>query len=233
MTMTKKSTQLFWHWVSDWRIIFWLIISPLSFPDGYSSCGWAGRSTSLCFALTFDRLTEASTFVFNAKSSNCISEVSCSLLSFSLLLLKSVANLFKPWEILTHEWQLSLFTDCQVAGCDFQCGPNFGVPSNPTFRIRWFFISWQSVPTTSHWLCELWELFSVFCHEVLSDISRCQESCISTKFNHTNLLWQLVHSFFLRAQWYNVSDELYTGVWNSSKGEKNSSACGAEETVKV
>ena len=26
--------QLFWHWVIDWRIIFWLNISPLSFPDG-------------------------------------------------------------------------------------------------------------------------------------------------------------------------------------------------------
>ena len=47
------------------------------------------------FAFAFDRLAEASTFVFNAKSSNCISEVSCSLLSSSLLL-KSVTNLFKP-----------------------------------------------------------------------------------------------------------------------------------------
>ena len=36
-----------------------------------------------------------------------------------------------------------------VAGCDFQYGPNFGVPSNPTCRVRWFFISWQRVLTTS------------------------------------------------------------------------------------
>ena len=64
------------------------------------------------FALAFDRLAKASTFVSNAKSSNCILEVSCSLLSSSsLLLLESVTNLFKPWEILTHEWELSLFTD--------------------------------------------------------------------------------------------------------------------------
>ena len=48
------------------------------------------------FALAFDRLAKARAFDFNAKSSNCISEVSCSLLSFSLLLLKSVTNLFKP-----------------------------------------------------------------------------------------------------------------------------------------
>ena len=50
----------------------------------------------LCgFALAFDRLAKASTFVFNAQSPNCISEVSCSLSSSSLLL-KSVTNLFKP-----------------------------------------------------------------------------------------------------------------------------------------
>ena len=48
------------------------------------------------FALAFDRLAKASTFVFNAKSSNCISEVPCSLLSSSLLLLKSVTDFSKP-----------------------------------------------------------------------------------------------------------------------------------------
>ena len=62
------------------------------------------------FALAFDRLAKASTFFFNAKSSNCISEVSCSLSSYSLSI-KSVTNLFNPWEILTHEWEVSLFTD--------------------------------------------------------------------------------------------------------------------------
>ena len=74
----------------------------------------------------------------------------------------------------------SMFT-LQVAGCDFQYGSNFGVPSNPTFRVSWCFISWQSVLTTSHWLCKLWEFFSVFCREVLSDFNCFQESCISTK----------------------------------------------------
>ena len=78
----------------------------------------------------------------------------------------------------------SIFT-LHVTGCDFQHGPNFCVPSNPTFRVSWFFISWQSVLTTCHWFCELWELVSVLCREVLSDINRCQESCIITKLNHT------------------------------------------------
>ena len=41
------------------------------------------------FASAFDRLAKANTFVSNAKYSNCVSEVSCSLLSSSLLLLKS------------------------------------------------------------------------------------------------------------------------------------------------
>ena len=47
----------------------------------------------LCgFALAFDWLAKARAFDFNGKSSNCISEVSCSLLSSSLLLLKSVTS---------------------------------------------------------------------------------------------------------------------------------------------
>ena len=100
------------------------------FANGYAWSDWAPGSMSihilsristvlvdeqvvenlLGFALAFDRLAKASTFVFNAQSSNCISEISCSLSSSSLLL-KSVTNLFKPWEILTHERELSLFTD--------------------------------------------------------------------------------------------------------------------------
>ena len=94
----------------------------------------------LCgFAWTFDRLAKGRALDFNAKFSNCISDVSCSLLSFSLLLLNSVTNLFKPRQILTHEWELSLWTDsilistpylssCRLLGCDFQYGHNLGVP---------------------------------------------------------------------------------------------------------
>ena len=122
--MTKKSTQSFWHWVSDMRIITWLYISPRSFTDRYSSCGWASRSTSSWFCFSLWSACKASTFVFNANSSNFISEVSCSLSLSSLFVrnsdprVKSVTNLtgqiFKsvPWEILTHEWeilQLSFF----------------------------------------------------------------------------------------------------------------------------
>ena len=66
----------------------------------------------------------------------------------------------------------SIFT-LQVTGCDFQHGSNFGVPSNSTFQVRRFFISWQGVLTTCHLFCKLWEFFSVFCHDVLSDFNCC------------------------------------------------------------
>ena len=52
--------------------------------------------SNLCgFALAFDRLAKSLASNLNAFSSNCISEVSCSLSSWSLLF-KFVANLFKP-----------------------------------------------------------------------------------------------------------------------------------------
>ena len=103
----EKEHSVVWHWVTDWRIIFWLNTSPLSFTNGWSSCGWTGKNTSLFFFF-FDRLAKAGALVFNAKFSDWISAVSCSLLSFPLLLLESVTNLFKPWEILTNEWELCL-----------------------------------------------------------------------------------------------------------------------------
>ena len=78
--MTKKTTQLLKNCVSD---------SPI-LVDQQEGVRFRG------FALAFDRVAKASTFVFNAKSSNCTSKVTCSLLSFSLLLLESVTNLFKP-----------------------------------------------------------------------------------------------------------------------------------------
>ena len=46
-------------------------------------------------ALAFDRLAKSLAFNLNAQSSNCISEVSCSLSSYSLSI-KSVTNLFNP-----------------------------------------------------------------------------------------------------------------------------------------
>ena len=88
----------------------------------------------------------------------------------------------------------------QITGCDVYHGSNLSVPSNPTFRIRWFVVSWWRILTTCQWLCKLWEFFNVFCHEVLSDVNRCQESCFSTNLHHSILLWKLFHSFLLFLQ---------------------------------
>ena len=57
----------------------------------------------LGFLLALDRLSNVNTPVF-------VVEISCSSSSYSLSI-KSVTNLFRSWEILIHEWELSLFTD--------------------------------------------------------------------------------------------------------------------------
>ena len=103
ISISKKIDQFLRHWIIGERIFLWFNISPSSLPKTYGSCGWAGRIASLWFCFAFDRLAKSPAFNFNAYSSNCISEVSCSLSSWSLLF-KFVINLFKPWEILTHEW---------------------------------------------------------------------------------------------------------------------------------
>ena len=51
------------------------------------------------------------------------------------------------------------------------------------FLVQMFLrLSWYSVLTTGHWICELWKFFSVFRHEILSIHNCSEESCISTKF---------------------------------------------------
>ena len=71
---------------------------------------WTNWQNLVFVVLLFDRLAKSPAFNLNAYSSNCTSEVSCSLSSWSLLL-KSVTNLIKPREFLTHEWELCLFAD--------------------------------------------------------------------------------------------------------------------------
>ena len=49
-----------------------------------------------------------------------------------------------------HDSDLNSIFAVQATGCNFQYGSNFGVPSDPTFWCRCFFVSWQSVLTTCH-----------------------------------------------------------------------------------
>ena len=63
----------------------------------------------------------------------------------------------------------SVFT-MQTTSCNFQYGPNFGVPLDPSFWLWCFFLSWKSVCTTVHCM-KLLEFRSVFRHEVLSNLN--------------------------------------------------------------
>ena len=150
MTMTKKSTQLFWHWIIDEGIILWFNIGPSSFPNGYSLCEWAGRSTSLwfCFSLWSTRKSKYIRLQRN------IFELHLRgfLLVVVVLLVDQVRDQLiqamrnsDPRVIMVLGYRLisnfhSIFT-LKAVGCDFQHGSNLSVHSNPTFWVRLFFIS--------------------------------------------------------------------------------------------
>ena len=161
----------------------------------------------LGFALAFYRLANATTSVFNAITSVFVSEVSCSLSSYSLSI-KSVTNLFDPWEILTHEWELIVFVHrfksnfhtiftLQVAGCDFQNGPNFwcSLESNLSGQLIFHLlvkythdmslalqIVWSRQCALS-WSTVRLQLFSGILHQYKS-------------LYHSIWLWKPFHSFF-------------------------------------
>ena len=93
--MTKKIDQSLRHWIIGERIFPWLNISPSYFSIGRVLVDELTEIRLCGFAFAFDGLAKARAFNFNAYSSNCISEVSCSLSSWSLLI-KIVTILFKP-----------------------------------------------------------------------------------------------------------------------------------------
>ena len=95
-SMTKKMDQFLRYWIIVEQIILWFNIGPSYFRTQVFVDELAKER--LCgLALAFDRLAESLAFNFKENSSNCISDVSCSLL------FKFETNLFKPWESLTLE----------------------------------------------------------------------------------------------------------------------------------
>ena len=145
-------------------------------------------------AVAFDRLAKAGIFVFNATSSNCISEVPCSLSSSSLLLKSAMRN-SDPRVRIVFVYRFnsnfhSIFT-LQVAGCDFQHGPIVVFPRIQPFGSDDFSSLGKvySRHTTGSVNCEISSVS--FCLEVVSDSNCCQESCISTIFAS--------HDFVVRA----------------------------------
>ena len=152
---------LFFHLLSDqwWQNIKWFWRCSISvqvlLPMGTILGEVSASSRHGGFAFLFDWHPKSIAFNLNAYSSNCTSEVSCSLV---------VQN---SWPICwSHEkfWPKSEYCLCsirsnsdlnsiftvQVIGCKLQHGPNFGFPSDPTFRFKCFFRSWQIVLTTIH-----------------------------------------------------------------------------------
>ena len=87
--MTKKMNQFLRHFIIGERIFSWFTVQILS-PIGIVLVEELADSRLCGFALAFDRLAKSPAFNLNTYSSNCISEVSCSLL------FKFVTNLFKP-----------------------------------------------------------------------------------------------------------------------------------------
>ena len=135
LVMTKKMNQFLRHFIIGGLIFSWFNISPSSFSNRYSSCGWAGRISSLY------RLAKSPAFNLNAYSSSCTSEL--------------------PGRCCSNSWPTCWGHEKR----NFQYRPNLGVPCDPTFRFKCFFVSWQSVLTAGHCICELWEFCSVACHE--------------------------------------------------------------------
>ena len=88
----RRVFSLFAHWVRLIELSSWFNINPCSFLEKVQSLKMDGL---LGFALALDRLAHANTLVFNANTSVLVSEVSCSLSSYSLSI-KSVTNLFNP-----------------------------------------------------------------------------------------------------------------------------------------
>ena len=156
--------------IGDW-IFSWFNIGPSSFPNRNSSCGWAGRISSLwfCFSLWSackNHLHSILTHILR----NCISEVSCSLL------FKFITILFMPWEILTHEWKLTLFIDmCLISTPYLPCKQQVVTSNTGTILVFPLIHPFgsdvssslgKSVLARSNCTCELWKFCSIFRHEI-------------------------------------------------------------------
>ena len=96
------------------------------------------------------------------------------------LLFKFITNLFDPWEILTQEGELSCshrhnsdlnsVLAVQSTGCNFQYGPNFGVPLDP-FGCDASSSLGRVYSRQANASVKLWEFCSIFDHEILSDFN--------------------------------------------------------------
>ena len=238
MTMTKKIDQFLRHRIIGERIFLWFNISSSSSPEG---------------KVLVDKL--ASFSIWSARKSKYIRfqrkifelHLRGFLLVVVVLVVVQVRDQFvqamrnsDPGVRIVFVYRLnsnfhSIFT-LQVNGCDFQYGSNLGVPLNPSFRFRWFFISWKSVLTTCHWFCKLWEFVSVLFHEVLSDFNCFQEPCIRTIFFNRSCRESLSTRslYFSNGSLWARSSVEGVGVFiNELVGTSNGSDCPASTGLSV
>ena len=135
--MTKKTNQFLGLYNRRLNILLYQHRSKF-FPIGRVLVDELAEYRIFGFALAFDRHAKSPAFNLEANSSNCFSEISWSLL------FKFVTNLFKPWEILTHEWELSLFKHSILIPTPFYLVGN-----------------WLWLPTRVQFWCSLWSNPSV------------------------------------------------------------------------
>ena len=133
----------------------------------------------LCgFALAFDRHAKSFASSSDANYSSWASGTSCSLLlQIHHKLVWSMTNSDPGVRIVSvqrHNSDLNSVLTKQTTDCNFQYGPNLGVRLDPSFWLWWLFISWKSAFTTGHCM-NLWNVCSVFRHEVLSNFNNIQK----------------------------------------------------------
>ena len=230
----------------------WFNINPFSFKNWYSPWRWtsSGRSSRLCF---FSLASSCKRKYFRLRCGALLLDVVVLLVDqvcdqFVQVMRNSeprvrIAFIYRFWFplhiFLASSW-LWLLTRVQ-----FWCSLQSNLSGQLICRL---------VVTCTHNMSLALQnvrLVSVFCHEVLSDLNSCQESCINTNlWSHdfvvracisTNLyqsicLWKLFHSFFVLLQYIfcaRLSIENVGVVINKSAGAKNGSNCSATTSLPV
>ena len=180
----------------DFIIENWILsmfnIGPSSLPKMQVLVEELAKSRFCCFALAFDRLEKSTVCNFNAYSSSWTSGISCHCCS----------NLSQTCLIHEKFGPMSEYCLCSKTWCWFPlyihlaCNwlwlpirVQFWCFSDLIFQVKWFFIFWQDVLTTSHCICELWKFYSVRSlncnkHGLLC---RCQHQSLLSVGGHYNV----------------------------------------------
>ena len=177
-SVSKKSVHSFWHWASLIDLSSLFNINPCSFKNRYNPWWKSSWRTSRC-CFSFGSACNRKCFVF-------VVEVSCSLSSYSLSI-KSVTNLFNPWEILNCLWS-------QI---------QFLFPLHVYFAGRWLWLQirvqfWCSLESnlSGQLICRLVETHTHDMSLVLQNF-RTRQYVLSWKFVRLPLFSGIMHQYKL------------------------------------